>query len=60
VSLETLFCFEAQPLHTPVLGSEHVGQTSLPHSGQLLAAGFPQLLQMPIIDMAVSYRLGAA
>ena len=59
MSLETLFRLDAQPLHTPVLGSEHVGHTSLPHSGHVLAAGFPQLLQMPIIDMAVSNRLGA-
>jgi hypothetical protein len=30
---------------------------SLPHNGQLVTAGLPQMLHIPIIDIAVAKRL---
>lgn len=52
MSRDTLFCFALQPVHTPVPGSEHALQTSLPHRGHVLPAGLPQTLHIPTIVMA--------
>ena len=57
VSLLICLCFPAHALHTLVTGSESCAQMSLPHNGQLVTAGLPQMLHIPIIDIAVAKRL---
>ena len=41
-------------LQTLVIGLESCAHTSLPQIGQVVLAGRPQMLQMPIIDIAWS------
>jgi len=45
-------CFAAQALHTPVIGFESWEQTNRPQIGHVFVAGLPQMLHIPIIDIA--------